>query len=95
MLSELRLDRCKRITDAAFDSNQSLFEPLVGCLSLESISLQVFRVLFFIYQMYDIFLMYSVYTYIKQNCPQLTGSVVVTLNKNCQRLKYLNLSQVR
>lgn len=67
-LSDLRLDRCKRITDAAFDSNQSLFAPLVACLSLESISLQ--------------------------SCPQLTGSVVVTLNKMCRNLKFLNLSQV-
>jgi hypothetical protein len=35
-----RLDRCHRITDAAFDSTQCIFEPLVGCLSLEAISLQ-------------------------------------------------------
>jgi hypothetical protein len=40
VLNELRLDRCHRVTDAAFDSNQSPFQPLIGCLSLEMVSLQ-------------------------------------------------------
>jgi hypothetical protein len=40
VLEDLRLDRCHRITDAAFDSNQSPFQPIIGCLSLETISLQ-------------------------------------------------------
>lgn len=69
LLNDLRLDRCLRITDAAFDSAESLFAPLIGCLSLEAISLQ--------------------------GCPQLTGSVVATLNKLCLRLQYLNLSQCK
>lgn len=30
-----------------------------------------------------------------QGCPQVTGSIVATLNKSCGRLKYLNFSQVR
>jgi Leucine Rich repeat len=68
VLQDLRLDRCHRVTDAAFDVNQSPFQPLIGLLSLRTISLQ--------------------------GCPQLTGSIVVTLNKSCVRLKYLNISQV-
>ena len=40
VLEELRLDRCHRVTDAAFDVNQSPFQPLMGCLSLRTISLQ-------------------------------------------------------
>ena len=40
VLSEIKLDRCHRVTDAAFDMSQSPFEALVGCLSLEAISLQ-------------------------------------------------------
>lgn len=39
-LSEIKLDRCHRVTDAAFDMTESPFEALVGCLSLEAISLQ-------------------------------------------------------
>jgi bacterioferritin-associated ferredoxin len=69
LLNDLFLDRCHRVTDAAFDVSQSPFEPLVGCLSLESISMQ--------------------------GCPQVTGSAVVTLNKQCKRLKFLNLSQCK
>jgi Leucine Rich repeat len=68
VLQDLRLDRCHRVTDAAFDVNQSPFQPLIGLLSLRIISLQ--------------------------GCPQLTGSIVATLNKSCVRLKYLNISQV-
>lgn len=41
MLSDLNLDRCYKVTDAAFDMTESPFEALVGCLSLEAISLQV------------------------------------------------------
>ena len=40
-LKEIRLDRCIRITDAAFDPNMSPFDVLHGCFTLESISLQV------------------------------------------------------
>jgi hypothetical protein len=39
-LQQLFLDRCIRISDAAFDIHQSLFHTLVGCLSLEAISLR-------------------------------------------------------
>lgn len=39
-LSDLNLDRCRRITDAAFDVHQSPFQTLVACLSLESLSMQ-------------------------------------------------------
>lgn len=39
-LSNLILDRCHRVTDAAFDVLQSPFLPLLGCSSLEAISLQ-------------------------------------------------------
>ena len=35
-----RLDRCHRVTDAAFDATESPFNPLVACLSLEEISMQ-------------------------------------------------------
>jgi hypothetical protein len=69
VLEDLRLDRCHRVTDAAFDVNQSPFLPLMGLMSLRIISLQ--------------------------GCPQVTGSIVATLNKSCGRLKYLNFSQVR
>jgi hypothetical protein len=69
VLEDLRLDRCHRVTDAAFDVNQSPFLPLLGLMSLRIISLQ--------------------------GCPQVTGSIVATLNKSCGRLKYLNFSQVR
>ena len=41
VLKHISLDRCRRITDAAFDFSVSPFEALIGCLSLESISLQV------------------------------------------------------
>lgn len=40
VLQDLRLDRCHRVTDAAFDVNQSPFQPLIGLLSLRTISLQ-------------------------------------------------------
>lgn len=40
-LREICLDRCLRVTDAAFDPNMSPFDPLRGCYSLENISLQV------------------------------------------------------
>ena len=40
LLSELMLNRCHRITDAAFDMSESPFQALVGCLSLEALSLQ-------------------------------------------------------
>lgn len=30
-----------------------------------------------------------------QGCPQITGEIVPTLNKNCKQLKYLNLSQCK
>jgi F-box/leucine-rich repeat protein 2/20 len=40
-LRELRLDRCRMVTDSAFDPDQSPFHMLVGCQSLENISLQV------------------------------------------------------
>lgn len=39
-LQQLFLDRCTRISDAAFDIHQSPFHTLVGCLSLEAISLR-------------------------------------------------------
>lgn len=68
VLEDIRLDRCHRITDSAFDFSESPFELLLGCLSLEAISLQ--------------------------GCPQITGEIITTLNKNCRRLNYLNLSQV-
>lgn len=41
VLEDIRLDRCHRITDSAFDFSESPFERLLGCLSLEAISLQV------------------------------------------------------
>ena len=41
VLSELVLDRCHRITDAAFGDAQSPYEILHGLLSLETISMQV------------------------------------------------------
>lgn len=41
LLTELRLDGCYRVTDAAFDVAESPFCTLLGCLSLEVISLQV------------------------------------------------------
>lgn len=68
VLENIRLDRCHRVTDSAFDFSESPFEFLRGCLSLEAISLQ--------------------------GCPQITGEIITTLNKNCRRLNYLNLSQV-
>jgi hypothetical protein len=40
-LREIHLDRCIRVTDAAFDPNMNPFDPLRGCYSLENISLQV------------------------------------------------------
>lgn len=40
-LQQLSLDRCHHVTDAAFDMMQSPFHILVGCQSLEMISLQV------------------------------------------------------
>lgn len=40
VLSDLRLDRCVRVTDQAFDPSYSPFEILQGCFSIESISLQ-------------------------------------------------------
>jgi len=40
ILSELYLNRCHRITDQAFDFLESPFYHLLGCLSLELISLQ-------------------------------------------------------
>ena len=45
LLSELRLDRCHRVTDSAFDVAESPFCTLLGCLSLEMISLQVIKIL--------------------------------------------------
>jgi F-box and leucine-rich repeat protein 2/20 len=39
-LEELRLDRCHKVTDSAFDIMQSPFHVLAGCLSLRSISLE-------------------------------------------------------
>lgn len=69
MLEEIYLDRCHRITDSAFDFSSSPFQPFVGCLALEVISLQ--------------------------GCPQITGEVIPTLNKNCRNLCYLNLSQCK
>lgn len=69
MLEEVTLDRCFRITDAAFDINQSPFQMLVGCLSIKSLSLQ--------------------------GCPQITGDIIGTLNKNCRSLVNLNLSQCK
>lgn len=45
VLEDIRLDRCHRITDSAFDFSESPFERLLGCLSLEAISLQVREVL--------------------------------------------------
>lgn len=68
-LQHIALNRCRRITDSAFDLSWSPFEPLLGCLSLESVSLQ--------------------------GCPQITGEVVGTLNKNCRSLTQLNLSQCK
>lgn len=41
MLENMRLDRCHRITDSAFDVSESPFHFLFGCLSLQAISLQV------------------------------------------------------
>lgn len=41
VLEDIRLDRCHRITDSAFDFSESPFQFLLGCLSLEAISLQV------------------------------------------------------
>jgi hypothetical protein len=40
VLESIRLDRCHRITDSAFDVSESPFQFLVGCLSLQAISLQ-------------------------------------------------------
>ena len=40
LLEELRLERCHRVTDAAFDMLQSPFQVLIGCLSLQAISLK-------------------------------------------------------
>jgi hypothetical protein len=39
-LQYIALDRCRRLTDSAFDFSDSPFQPLIGCLSLEWISLQ-------------------------------------------------------
>lgn len=39
-LEDIRLNRCHRITDSAFDFTESPFQFLFGCLSLEAISLQ-------------------------------------------------------
>lgn len=39
-LLEIRLDRCMMVTDSAFDPDQSPFHPLIGCRSLESVSMQ-------------------------------------------------------
>lgn len=69
LLQDLCLDQCHRITHAAFDLNQSPFQCLVGCLSMESLSLQ--------------------------GCPQITGDIIGTLNKNCRQLNSLNISQVQ
>jgi hypothetical protein len=41
VLENMRLDRCHRITDSAFDMAESPFQFLFGCLSLQAISLQV------------------------------------------------------
>ena len=40
-LREIHLDRCIRITDAAFDPDMSPFNALNGFFTLENISLQV------------------------------------------------------
>jgi hypothetical protein len=40
-LLEMRLDRCRMVTDSAFDPDQSPFNMLIGCQSLENISMQV------------------------------------------------------
>jgi len=40
LLEDIRLDRCHRLTDAAFDFCESPFQSLLGCLSIEAISLQ-------------------------------------------------------
>eukprot|EP01036_Dinobryon_divergens_P028249 gene28249-37165_t len=69
VLEDIVLNNCYKVTDAAFDFSESPFQALVGCLSLEAISLQ--------------------------GCPQITGEIITTLNKNCKRLKYLNLSQCK
>lgn len=39
-LQSLGLDNCQKVTHAAFDLDQSPFQCLVGCLSLEQLSLQ-------------------------------------------------------
>jgi F-box/leucine-rich repeat protein 2/20 len=38
-LQSLRLDDCRLVTDAAFESDQSPFYPLRGCMSLRLLSL--------------------------------------------------------
>lgn len=48
-----------RITDAAFDFTACPFEAFVGCLSLESISLQVYRLYgFFVDKFYSLFFLW-------------------------------------
>lgn len=69
LLESVVLDRCHKITDAAFDFTACPFDAFVGCLQLESISLQ--------------------------GCPQITGEIVYTLNKNFRRLIHLNLQQCK
>mmetsp|Transcript_22785 Transcript_22785/g.38022 ORF Transcript_22785/g.38022 Transcript_22785/m.38022 type:complete len:469 (-) Transcript_22785:381-1787(-) len=40
ILEDIRLDRCHRLTDSAFEFAESPFQSLLGCFSLEAISLQ-------------------------------------------------------
>ena len=39
-LEAIVLNRCRRVTDSAFDIHQCPFQAALGCLSLEAISLQ-------------------------------------------------------
>ena len=80
-LQELILNRCHRITDSAFDSLSSPFELLHGCLSLETISLQVSLLLLFL-------------PHSHQGCNQITGYLASVFLKQCHNLRNLNLSQV-
>ena len=41
-----------------------------------------------------LYLLYILLLSTAQGCPQITGEIITTLNKNCRRLNYLNLSQV-
>ncbi|OQS06770.1 hypothetical protein THRCLA_01208 [Thraustotheca clavata] len=91
-LQQLRLDNCRHITDAAFQPDQSLFYPLLACLSLKVLSFagcsQITQTL-----VLNLVKAYRSLTQLNfSRCKRIDGNAIRTLLQGCFTLKTLNIS---